>query len=364
MPIDNVVIHDTHASKWLTPTQILQLSSNIGISKIALGLGPRRLYETLRRFGFAEATGVPLPAEAAGILRPRGRPWVPVETAAAAFGQGVSVTGLQMAMALGAVANKGRLLEPMLVRKITDSSGVVLTEAAPRVRRRVIPAAVARLMAEMLTSVTEGEGTGTDAAVDGYRVAGKTGTAQKIDPATGRYKEGSFVAAFIGFVPAEHPRLVIAVVVDEPMGGSYAGGAVAAPVFRRVAETTLRYLGVRPEGTKSVKLAEVAEYAKGGDPAKTAYAAIKEAARASGDDAGDEPAEGPLPSAPAAPAGSGQVRIPELAGLPVRQALQAVLQLGLAPVVEGTGRLERCEPPAGTLISKGAPLVLVFEPPS
>ena len=360
MPIDNVVIHDTHVSKWLTPTQILQLSSNIGISKIALGLGPRRLYESLRRFGFAEPTGLPLPSEVAGTLRPRGRPWVPVETAAAGFGQGVSVTNMQLAMALAAVANKGRLLEPMLVRKVCDSTGAVLMEAAPHVRRKAIPAPVARLMAEMLTSVTEGEGTGVDAAIDGFRVAGKTATAQKIDPATGRYKDGSFVAAFIGFVPAEHPRLVISVVVDEPMAGTYAGGAVAAPVFRRIAEMSLRYLGVRPEGTKAVKLEEVAEYAKGEDPAKTAYAAIKEAAKAG--EAEEEPAAASS-AASARPNGS-QVRVPELTGLPLREAVQAILSLGLNPVIEGSGRLERCEPPAGSLVNKGADLTLVFEPPT
>ncbi|MCA9625931.1 MAG: penicillin-binding protein 2, partial [Myxococcales bacterium] len=179
MPIDNVVIHDTHVSKWLSPTEVLQYSSNIGIAKIALGLGERRLYEAYRRFGFGERPGLPLAGETAGTLRPRGRPWVPVETAAAAFGQGVSVSNIQLAMAMSAVANQGRLLEPILVKKITDSTGVVLTEASPKLRRRVVSPRVARLVTEMLSSVTEGEGTGVEAAVPGFRVAGKTATAQK-----------------------------------------------------------------------------------------------------------------------------------------------------------------------------------------
>jgi cell division protein FtsI (penicillin-binding protein 3) len=359
MPIDNVVIHDTHVSKWLTPTQILQVSSNIGMSKIALGLGPRRLYEGMKRFGFAEPTGLPLPAESAGVLRPRGRPWVPVETAAAGFGQGVSVTNVQMAMGMAALANKGQLLEPILVRKVTDSTGAVLTEATPKVRRRVVPRAIARLMAEMLTSVTEGEGTGVEAAIDGFRVAGKTATAQKIDPNSGRYKDGSYVASFLGFVPADAPRLVVAVVIDEPMGGAYAGGTVAAPVFRRVSEASLRYLGVRPEGTRAAKLGEVAEYAKGPDPAKAAHEALRGAPRA------PEPEDdADAPSKSAAPPGAEQVRVPDLTGLPMRAALQALLQLGLRPTVNGTGRVDRTEPAAGASVGKGSEVTVVFEPPS
>lgn len=358
MPIDNVVIHDTHVSKWLSPTQIMQLSSNIGMSKIALGLGQRRLYESFRRFGFGERPGLPVPSEAAGTLRPRARPWVPVETAAAGFGQGISVSNVQMAMALAAIANKGRLLEPILVRKVTDSTGAVLTEASPRVRRRVVSGRVARLLAEMLTSVTEGEGTGIEAAIPGFRVAGKTATAQKIDPETGRYKDGSYVASFIGFVPARRPRLVVSVVIDEPMGGVYSGGEVAAPVFRRVSEMALRYLGVRPKGTESVKLAEVAEYAKGDDPATTAYAMIREA---TGDDA-PAPAASKGAATPAGRLDKGSVRVPELVGLPVRQAVQQVLEAGLTPAVVGTGRLARCEPVAGAVVAKGTTLTLVFEP--
>lgn len=360
MPIDNVVIHDTHVSKWLSPTQILQLSSNIGTSKIALGLGQRRLYEGFRRFGFGERPGLPVPSEAAGTLRPRARPWVPVETAAAGFGQGISVTNVQLAMALAAIANQGRLLEPILVRKVTDSTGVVLTEATPRVRRRVVSSRVARLVAEMMTSVTEGEGTGVEAAVPGFRVAGKTATAQKIDPSTGRYKDGSYVAAFIGFVPAKRPRLVVSVVVDEPMGGAYSGGEVAAPVFRRVAEMSLRYLGVRPRGTRSVEFAEVSEYAQDGDPAKIAYAVLKEAAEEEEAEAEPVPPPTPAPQAPAK--GEQGRRVPELAGLPVREAVKRVVELGFAPRVVGTGRLARVEPASGTLLAEGAELTLVFEP--
>jgi cell division protein FtsI (penicillin-binding protein 3) len=357
MPIDNVVIHDTHVSKWLSPTQILQISSNIGAAKIALGLGERRVYEAFRRFGFGERPGLPISGESSGVLRPRGRPWVPVETAAAAFGQGVSVSNVQLAMGLAAIANRGRLLEPVLVRRVTDSGGNILVDAGPKLRRRVVSPRVARLVTEMLTAVTEGEGTGVEAAIPGFRVAGKTATAQKIDPETGRYNDTHYVASFIGFVPAEQPRIVVAVIIDEPMAGGTAGGEVAAPVFRRVSEMTLQYLGVRPRGTKSMTLTEAAEYAKGADAAEATRAVLAAVAEEA------EPAAQSSQPAPG-PGGKGRVRVPELAGLPVRRAVQGAIEAGLVPLVEGTGRLARTDPPIGSKVPKGSTLVLVFEPES
>jgi len=350
MPIDNVIIHDTHISKWLTPTEIIQVSSNIGIAKIALGLGQRRLYEGYRRFGFGHAPNLPLPGVAAGTLRPRARAWVPVETASASFGQGLSVTNVQLAVALSAIANKGRLLEPILVKRVTDSAGTVLTEASPTVRRKVMSARVARLVSEMMSAVTEGEGTGVEAAIPGFRVAGKTATAQKIDRETGRYNDTDYVAAFIGFVPARRPRLVVSVVIDEPHAGTTAGGAVAAPVFRRITEMSLRYLGVRPRGTKSVKLSEVAEYADTDDPARAAYSALA------------------VPLEPAAVSTAdvvavGGVKIPEeLIGLPMRAATRQAVELGVKPRVVGSGLLSRTEPAVGQRLKRGGTLTLVFEP--
>lgn len=353
MPIDNIVIHDTHVSKWLTPTQILQISSNIGIAKIALGLGEEKLYQSFRRFGFGENSGLPLQSTSHGVLRPRGRPWVPVETASAAFGQGVSVTNLQMTMAIAALANHGVLLEPILVSKVTDSSGVVLSEATPKVRRQVVSPRIARIMAEMLSSVTEGDGTGVEAAVPGFRVAGKTATAQKIDPATGRYNDLHYVTSFVGFVPAERPRLVISVVIDEPSAGANSGGSVAAPVFRRVADRTLQYLGVRPDGSRAVKLTDVAEYAKTTDPADTAHAAL----------APKSVVGEPAPRVAEALLRGGEVAtVPSVEGMPVRAAVQVVVEKGLIPLVEGSGRLVRTEPPVGARVPKGSKLLLVFEP--
>ena len=196
--LGSVTIHDTHFNDWLTPTQILARSSNVGALKIGLAVGEPALYATLRRFGFGEPTGLPLPGEAAGVLRPKGRPWYDIETANASFGQGVSVTTVQLAMALGAIANGGRLLEPLLVRKVTDGRGNVVREGAPHVRRQVLEPGVARMVTEMLTAVTEDGGTGIEASVPGFHVAGKTATAQKADPVTGKDSPDKYTASFMG----------------------------------------------------------------------------------------------------------------------------------------------------------------------
>ncbi|MDI1481520.1 penicillin-binding protein [Polyangium sp. y55x31] len=357
MAIDNVVIHDTHPAKYLSVTQILSLSSNIGTAKIALGLGEQRLYEGMRRFGFGDTTGIPFPGESMGVLRPRGRPWVSVETAAASFGQGISVTTLQLTMAMAAIANGGKLLEPVLIKRVTDGGGTMLSETQPRVRREAVSPTVAKLMSEMLVAVTEGEGTGVEAAIPGFRVAGKTGTAQKIDPATGRYTDTHYVASFAGFVPADKPRLVIAVVLDEPLGGTYGGGSVAAPVFRRIGEMALRYLGVTPRGSVPMKLSEVSDRAKVGDPATSTYQVLTEA----------RAAVAPITAGvvtPSAPMKSGETRVPDLTGQPVREAIRAATAAGLTPTAFGTGRLSRVEPPAGTVLPKGSAVKLFFEPSS
>lgn len=346
-----VTIHDTHENGWLTPTQVLAKSSNIGALKIGLGLGEPALYAAFRRFGFGEATGLPLPGEAGGVLRPKGRPWYEVETANASFGQGISVTTVQLAVAMSAIANGGKLVEPILVKRIVDARGNTVREWTPHYRRDVIPASVARTVAEMLTAVVEEGGTGVEAAMNGFRVAGKTATAQKVDPATGKYSEDKYTASFVGFVPAEKPRLVIAVVLDEPMIGRY-GGDLAGPVFRRVAEASLRYLGVPPAGA-SPKIKNVT---REGDPADMTMAMLK-------NDAPPEETPPPAPSVAGPPLPS-SVTVPDATGLGARDAVRAVGAAGLVPLVEGSGRLVKQVPAAGTAVPKGTSVRLVFEPAS
>lgn len=341
----NVVIHDTHVNDWLSPTQILARSSNIGALKIGLALGEPGLYSAFRRFGFGEPTGLPLPGEATGVLRPRGRAWFEVETANASFGQGISVTTVQLAMAYAAIANGGRLLEPVLVRKVADARGGVLREGASHVRREVLQPQLAHMLTEMLTAVTERGGTAMEAAIPGLRVAGKTGTAQKIDPTTGKYSMDHFTASFIGIVPADRPRLVIAVVLDEPMIGHY-GGDLAGPVFRRVAEASLRYLGVS---------AGVAAP----DPQPAPQRLPETPTPSSRSDTA-----GPPPSVSVTTLGQGEVRVPDALGLGARDAMHLVTSAGLLPEMEGSGRLIRQTPAPGAATPKGGVVHLVFEPPS
>ncbi len=351
MPVDNVVIRDTHPSEWLSITQVLAQSSNICAAKIGLSLGGHKLYEALRRFGFGQETDVPLPGESSGTLRPRGRPWVQVETAAASFGQGISVTNLQLALAVGAIANGGNLMEPVLIKKVTSASGELIREGAPHVRRRVVPKRVAKTVAEMLVAVTEGHATGTEAAIDGFQVAGKTATAQKTDPRTGRYSLDKYIASFVGFVPAGDPAVVVAVAIDEPMV-DHAGGNVAAPVFRRVAEMALRYRGLIPKGTERVDLAELASEP---DPAHVTYEVLRQA-------------EGKRPNVQevqkTGKLASGEVRVPDMTGWPVREALKRSVELGAVPRVQGSGLLASQSPAPGQVLKKGSVLELVFEPAS
>jgi cell division protein FtsI (penicillin-binding protein 3) len=325
------------------------VSSNICAAKIALGMGGDKLYETLRRFGFGQPTEIPLPGESGGVLRPRARPWVQVETASAAFGQGISVTALQLAMAASAIANGGELMEPILVKRVATATGETITEAMPKVRRRAVPKAAARMVAEMLIAVTEGEGTGVAAAIDGYQVAGKTATAQKADPQTGLYSLDKFIASFVGFVPARDPAVAIVVVLDEPMV-EHAGGAVAAPVFQAVASMALKYRGLTPQGTPH---ADPAELARRPDPAHAVYAEWRKAQ-------GLRPPVQEMESA--GRVAEGKVRLPDLTGYPLRLAIQKSLEMGVKPKIQGTGLLSRQMPAPGQIVDQGAEVVLVFEP--
>lgn len=351
MAIDNVIIRDTHPEKWVTPTQLLAVSSNIGAAKLGLGLGDRRLYESFQRFGFGKETGIPLPGETPGVLRPRDRPWVQVETAAASFGQGISVTTLQLAMATAAIANRGRLLQPILVRRVTDGLGNVVEETPSTVLRSAVSPNVAKIVSEMLVSVTEGEGTGIEAAVTGYETAGKTATAQKTDPATGKYSDELYTASFVGFVPADRPKIAIAVVLDEPMI-THAGGAVAAPVFRRVAQAALRYMGVSQKDAEGTEMSAVGDAV---DLAEDTYAVM----------APNPPVPAINPVVPgAAVSDQGAKAVVDVTGLPATSALQTLMKQGFIPQMVGSGQVVRQHPAAGSMVPSGTVIQLFLEPPA
>jgi cell division protein FtsI (penicillin-binding protein 3) len=250
MEIARTVIHDHEKSGWITFAEVIQKSSNIGAAKIAMQLEEARLYRYVKAFGFGEKSDIDLPGEMAGLVK-EPKDWGRRSLASIAMGQEIGVTPLQLVTAISAVANGGRLMKPYVVSEIRDAGGHLVGRIEPHVRRQPISAATARTVTDILEGVVT-MGTGRKAAVSGYRVAGKTGTAQKIDPRTGAYSSSLLMGSFVGYVPAEDPRLAIVVVIDEPKTEAW-GGVVAAPVFRRIAEQVLPHLGVSPQ--EPVKLA-------------------------------------------------------------------------------------------------------------
>ena len=337
MMVGKYSIHDTHPHGVLTVAEVFKFSSNIGATKIARKLGRDELAEALARFGFGKQTGVGLPGERAGVVRPVAK-WGDIGFANVSFGQGLTVTPLQMVAGVSAIAGGGIYRQPRIVARIVQADGTIETlPAAPE--RRVMAPATARTMLTIMRGVTEQGGTAKQAAIEGYTVGGKTGTAQKV--ANGHYDASKWVSSFVGVVPAEDPRLAIMVIVDEPQGG-HLGGAVAAPIFKEIAEQSLRYLHVPPT-------APIA--AKGGAKAGAA-AAAKAPALADADDVaneapatdmpldedalGDDPAlaekwdevagaEGGRAERPAAE----RVVVPDFVGLSLGQAIHAARKSGV-----------------------------------
>lgn len=262
MPISGTIIHDHEKAGWVTFREAIRRSSNVALVKTALGLGGERVYRFLRAFGFGEKTGIDLPGESVGILRSPDH-WSQRTLASLAIGQEIAVTPLQLVTAVSAVANEGWLMKPFLVREVSDPRGRMIERHTPQIRRRPIRAETAKTVTDLLVNAVE-NGTGWRAAVPGYHVAGKTGTAQKVDPATGTYSSTKSIGSFVGFVPAEDPEFAIVVVIDEPQGSAW-GGVVAAPVFREVAEQTLRYFNVAPRQRNTIQVAAVSVQTSDGE---------------------------------------------------------------------------------------------------
>jgi len=234
-------LHDHHPYSKITLADVIKFSSNIGAAKVgAQILGQKRLYECMKRWGFGERTGVDMPAEDSGLLFPLAR-WTIYSETSVPMGHEISVTPLQLCTAMSAIANGGTLYRPYVVRRIASTDGTLLVDNGPQAVRRVIGAKASREMIEILKGVVK-EGTGKKAAMDGVEVAGKTGTSQKIDPKTKQYTHEKYIASFVGFAPADDAKVCIAVVLDEPQGGSYYGGAVAAPVVGRILQRGLVYV--------------------------------------------------------------------------------------------------------------------------
>ncbi|MDB6121924.1 MAG: Peptidoglycan glycosyltransferase [Pedosphaera sp.] len=236
-------LHDHAAYGVLSTEGIISKSSNIGAAKIGIKMGEPRLYQYIRDFGFGAKTGIPLPGEIGGWVHPV-KEWSKVSIAQLPMGQGLTATSLQMAMAMSAIANKGMLMQPMLVDRLQDQDGNVVVKYAPVQARKVVSEDVSRQMIEALKTVATTDGTAPKAAMEHYTVAGKTGTAQKVEK--GHYIN-RFYASFVGFFPADNAEICIYVSLDDPKSNFHQGGQVAAPVFKQIAEKAANYLNIRPD---------------------------------------------------------------------------------------------------------------------
>ena len=245
------MLHDHRSYGTLSVERIITKSSNIGAAKIGIKMGESRLYDYIHNYGFGTQTGLLLPGEIGGIVHPV-KKWSKVSISRIPMGQGIAVTSLQMMMAMCAIANKGVLMQPMIVDRLEDRDHVVKEKYSPQRVRRVISETAAEQMVTALKTVVSTEGTAPKAALAHYTVAGKTGTAEKSGGPEG-YLKGKYFASFIGFFPADNPELCISVVMDEPRHeDGYYGGEIAAPVFKQIAEAAANYLNIRPEDGEAV----------------------------------------------------------------------------------------------------------------
>lgn len=239
------ILHDSHPHGILSIREIVMKSSNIGFAKMGLELGENRLYRYARAFGFGEQTGMlPGQGESAGILQPP-RLWSKLSITRIPIGQEIAVTPIQMVRAMAAIANHGYLVKPLIVKEIRDHQGKIVQSFSPHILRRVISEKTAKLVTSALVSVVSPKGTGAKAAVLGFTVAGKTGTAQKA--VHGNYIKGKYISSFIGFLPADDPEFVLMIMVDEPHGSQYYAASVAAPAFSSIATDIAQALNLTPQ---------------------------------------------------------------------------------------------------------------------
>ncbi len=343
------LIHDGHPYGVLTVADALAKSSNVGAIKLGLLVGNESMYEYMKRLGFGSRTGIDLAGESPGILRPLSR-WQPSSIGSLAIGQEVGVTPLQMATAYSVLANGGTLVKPHLLRELRAPDGTVLFQAKPETRPALKPETT-----EALRSMFEGvtlHGTAKKAQLDGYTAAGKTGTAQKVDPRTHAYSATKFIGSFVGFAPVKNPAVVIIVVIDEPLG-SYHGGDVAAPVFREIAEQILPELGVAPD----------VEFKSG--PTMVAQTSKASPAQIKVDFLQTEQREASLPKIAArnfngqaseivlAVASNRAALMPDMHGQSVRDVARTCAQLGLRLEARGDGHAVRQIPEPGAEVDAG-----------
>ena len=311
----------------VTFTDIVKNSINTCFAQIGLWLGGEKLNEYAERFGFGQATGIELPGEESGILFASPKDMVNSDVATMAIGQSIAVTPLQLVTAMSAVANDGVLLKPHIIKRITNADGSVYKEYGREEVRRVIDSATDKTLVGLLEQVVA-TGGGSKAAVKGYRIAGKTGTAQKINEHTSGYMDGRYIASFCGFAPVENPELVVLVVIDDPSAGSFYGGQIAAPVARDIFSQLFRFMHISPSSDTFAEMNKDKETA----------------------------------AKPAPAVNDGKVRMPDLTGMSIRDVSRKLAELGLGIDVQGNGLARSQSIPAGAEIKAGQSVTVTFSP--
>ena len=379
MRVPGKTITDKHDFGPLDPAGVLRVSSNIGAVKIGYALGPRAHFETLRAFGFGASTRSLFPDESSGVLR-SWKEWRPVDHATISFGQGISVTPVQLAAAASSIANGGLLVRPRLVAA-RRAPGGRWQPTRSEVVRRVIRPETARTLLGMLEGVVSDEGTARAAALPGVRVAGKTGTAQKWDEATGTYSQTRFRAWFIGVAPADDPRVVIVSELDEPKHPLHTGGAAAAPLFAQVAPGQLAHHGIflRREEMQIARASSPAAEpppsrarrpraaARAAQRAPRAPRAASFAQRGEASEASElrrsARCRQPLRATVALSAFRDRVLLPDFSGLSKSEVSQVTAKNGLRVKLDGDGVAVRQDPPPGSVVVAGSEIVRIqFRP--
>ncbi|SDE87079.1 stage V sporulation protein D [Sporomusa acidovorans] len=365
--------HGGHGSQ--TFTEVVQNSCNVGFVTVGLRLGRDPFYRYIDAFGFGKQTNVDLPGEAKGITIEQSKA-TPINIATMAIGQSIAVTPVQLVTAAAAVANDGKLLRPQIVKEVREKSGQVIREFQPDVVRQVMDTAVTKQVNDILESVVS-QGSGKNAYIEGFKIAGKTGTAQKVG--AGGYSPGKYVASFVGFAPADNPQVAMLVVIDEPVG-LYYGGQIAAPVFGAIMKDVLQYLKVNPQISMSADMGSEQAHVQVPSVINLSIPeAVKELEKAglkprieeSGERIADQipkpgsrlPGGGSVLLYTVTPRySSGEITVPDLTGRTPREAADSLAELGLIVNPIGTtGKVTKQDPLPGSKVLPGTSITIYFE---
>ena len=359
-------IRDHKPFGLLSVSDILAQSSDVGAIKIALRLGAPKFYDYIRAFGFGQLTGVDMPGESKGLVR-RLENWSAISIGSISMGQEVGVTPIQLASAVSAIANGGLLYKPRVIAELRRGDQALPTEGspAPTEPRRVIRAETAATLRRLMEGVVL-EGTGKLAHLDGWTAAGKTGSAQKIDPATGRYSPTQLIASFTGFAPISNPAVTILVSLDSPVG-QHEGGQVAAPVFKRIAEQVLPYLDVPRDVPVAPRLMQaayrnrdVADRAALGDFTPADFSGLPDQPPAGISAPNLKERRNESPFVTVAVDEGGEIEVPDFSGKTMREVTEACIRLELEPVLVGTSLATNQMPAAGARVRRGAKVTVQF----